>query len=313
MTRLSRRTLATPRVHPRLARAVAVAGLLVASLALSGCLPPGILAQAGSTGSTVERVQRALNLPVDGYYGATTISAVARWQAAHRLPRSGKVDTATMRALFPFPITTRRIGTSVRGLPITVEIVGDPHAARRVLALGCIHGNECAGVPVLTALSAVAPAKGVVYYLVHYPNPDGALAHTRQNARLVDLNRNFPGWQPAGSPGYVYYPGVGPLSEPESRAVYALVNAVNPTVFLSYHQAMNIIDFDGGNLLAGLGYAQLSGEPYLQTTHYRGSATTWAHLAHPRMTILTVELPASVSAAAITAHFRAAQWIATHA
>lgn len=66
----------------------------------------------------------------------------------------------------------------------------------------------------------------------------------------------------------------------------------------------------GGNIFAGLGYAQIAGEPYIQTTHFKGSATTWAHSAHPQMTI--VELPASVVSGQITAHFRAAQWLATH-
>ena len=260
----------------------------------------------------MERIQRALNLPVDGVYGAGTAAAVTRWQVAHHRTPTGTVDQATMRVLFPFPMTTRTIGTSVRGRAISMQIVGDPNASRRVIVLGCIHGNECAGVPVATALSAVSPPPGVAYYLVDYPNPDGAAAHTRQNARLVDLNRNFPGWQPAGSPGYVYYPGPGPLSEPEARAVYALIASVRPTVLLSYHQAMNIVDFNGGNLLSGLGYAQICGERYVQTTRYPGSAATWASTAYPRMTVLTVELPASVSAAQITAHFRAAQWVATH-
>jgi len=292
-------------------RAFVGVSVLAAVLFAGGCTPAPV-ASLGSRGVTVERIQRALNLPVDGVYGAGTAAAIARWQTARQLKPTGTVDQATMSALFAFRMTTRTIGTSVRGRPITLQIIGDPNAPRRLLVLGCIHGNECAGVPVSTALSAVAPAPGVAYYLVNYPNPDGAAAHTRQNARRVDLNRNFPGWRAAGSPGYVYYPGPGALSEPESRAVFALINSVKPTVFLSYHQAMNIVDFDGGNILTGLGYAQLSGEPYVQTTRYPGSATTWANLAYPRMTVLTVELPASVSAAQITAHFKAAQWAATH-
>ncbi|HEX4427884.1 MAG TPA: M14 family zinc carboxypeptidase [Frankiaceae bacterium] len=293
------------------ARAAGAIGTVAVALCLlaSGCAP---IAQVGTTGVTVQRIQRALNLPVNGVYSSSTAAAVSRWQTAHHLPSTGVVDVATMNALFPFQVTERTIGTSVQGRPVNLEIIGNPNAARKVLVLGCIHGNECAGVPVLTALSAVAPPAGIAYYLVDYPNPDGAAVGTRQNAHLVDLNRNFPGWQPNGSPGYVYYPGPGPLSEPESRAIYTLINTIKPTVFLSYHQAMNIIDFDGGNLLAGLGYAQLSGEPYVETTHYRGSATTWANIAYPHMTVLTVELPAAVNANQITAHFRAAQWIAAH-
>lgn len=296
-------------LRARAAGAISVV-TIVLSLLAAGCAP---IAQIGTTGVTVQRIQRALGLPVDGVYVSSTASAVSRWQTAHHLKSTGVVDVATMSALFPFPVTSRTIATSVRGRSINLQIIGNPNAARKVLVLGCIHGNECAGVPVLTALSAVAPPAGLAYYLVDYPNPDGAAAGTRQNAHLVDLNRNFPGWIPNGSPGYVYYPGPGPLSEPESRAIYTLINTIKPTVFLSYHQAMNIIDFDGGNILAGLGYAQVSGEPYLQTTHYQGSATTWANIAYPHMTVLTVELPATVKAIQITAHFRAAQWIAAHA
>jgi murein peptide amidase A len=297
------------------ARAVGAIGpigivAIAASLLAAGCAP---IAQIGTTGVTVQRIQRAVGLPVDGVYGSSTAAAVSRWQTAHHLKGTGAVDAATMNALFPFPVTSRTIATSVRGRSIDLQIIGNPNAARKVLVLGCIHGNECAGVPVLTALSAVAPPAGLAYYLVDYPNPDGTAAGTRQNAHLVDLNRNFPGWEPNGSPGYVYYPGPGPLSEPESRAIFTLVNTIKPTVFLSYHQALNIIDFDGGNILAGLGYAQISGEPYQETTHYHGSATTWANIAYPHMTVLTVELPATLNANQITAHFRAVQWIATHA
>jgi protein MpaA len=293
-------------------------GALLVSLAIlattaAACTPPGTIAQRGSTGVTVQRIQRALNLPVDGFYGAGTQASVARFQTAHRLPSTGAVDAATNSALFPFPVLTRQIGTSVQGRPITMQVIGNPNASRRILVLGCIHGNECAGVPVLTALSAVPPPAGVAYFLIDFPNPDGFAAHSRQNAQLVDLNRNFPGWQPNGAPGFVYYPGPRALSEPESQAIYSIISFLKPTVFLSYHQAMNIIDFDGGNLLAGLGYAQLSGEPYIQTTHYAGAATTWAHAAFPGMTILTVELPATVNSTQITAHFHAAQWLATHA
>jgi protein MpaA len=298
--------------HGRIARACALIAVSVSLLAANGCAPPGTVAQLGSTGVTVQRIQRALNLPVDGVYGAGTVAAVAKWQTVHHLSHTGWVDQATMNALFPFRITTRTLGTSVRGRAITLQIIGDPNAARRVLVLGCIHGNECAGVPVLTALSAVAPAAGVAYYLIDYPNPDGAAAHTRQNAQRVDLNRNFPGWQAAGSPGYVYYPGPRALSEPESRALYNLINSVKPTALLTYHQALNIIDYNGGNKSAGLRYAQISGEPYVQTTAYPGSAATWANKAYPHMTVITVELPASVNAARITANFRAAQWLAAN-
>ena len=38
-----------------------------------------------------------------------------------------------------------RIGRSVEGRPIGVVRIGDPAAPRKLLVVGCIHGDECAG------------------------------------------------------------------------------------------------------------------------------------------------------------------------
>ncbi|MEO8274318.1 MAG: succinylglutamate desuccinylase/aspartoacylase family protein, partial [Chloroflexota bacterium] len=125
---------------------------------------------------------------------------------------------------------TQTIGHSVAGRPITLTVVGKPTAARRALFIGAIHGNERGGVPVTKALARSRPQAGVAYFIISYPNPDGAARNTRQNIRRVDLNRNFPGWRRNGSPGNVYYPGTGALSEPESRVMYNAIRKVKPTL-----------------------------------------------------------------------------------
>ncbi|MET0260217.1 MAG: M14 family zinc carboxypeptidase, partial [Gaiellaceae bacterium] len=89
------------------------------------------------------------------------------------------------------------VGHSVQGRRIVAYEVGDPAAARKVLVVGCLHGNECAGIAVVNRLRRLGPLEGVDLWLVPDANPDGHAAGTRGNARGVDLNRNFPWrWRP---------------------------------------------------------------------------------------------------------------------
>src|SRR5207302_503846 len=130
----------------------------------------------------------------------------------------------TLRHASPAHVHVVIVGHSVLGRPIVAHVVGDPTAPRRVLIVGCIHGNETAGEAITRRLRTVAPPRGTVWWLVDEFNPDGCHAHTRQNAHGVDLNRNSPWhWRPLDHPGGTFYSGTGPLSEPESRAIHRLV------------------------------------------------------------------------------------------
>src|SRR5581483_11718720 len=110
------------------------------------------------------------------------------------------------------------LGRSLRGRPIVGIEVGDLGARRRALIVGCIHGNEQAGIAIARWLAATPPPKGVDLWVVPVLNPDGVAAGTRGNGEGVDLNRNFP-WRWRRLEG-VYFSGPRPLSEPESRVAY---------------------------------------------------------------------------------------------
>src|SRR5260221_12159828 len=84
------------------------------------------------------------------------------------------------------------LGRSVDGRPIVAYELGDPSAARKVLVVGCIHGDEPAGTHVVARLARLPAPHGADLWLVPTINPDGQAAGTRQNAHRVDLNRNFP-------------------------------------------------------------------------------------------------------------------------
>jgi murein peptide amidase A len=199
------------------------------------------------------------------------------------------------------------VGHSVRGRPIVVRRVGAASAPRKLLVIGEIHGNELAGRPVVRALRRARPPKGLQLLLVDDVNPDGAAAGTRQNAHGVDLNRNFGvGWRRNGFPFSTYFPGSKPFSEPESRALAALVKRERPQATITYHQHMDLVDGgDGKPALTHL-YAGRSGLPWRTLGRLPGTATRWQNRRFPGGSAFVVELPAGrLSAASVSRHERA--------
>jgi murein peptide amidase A len=197
------------------------------------------------------------------------------------------------------------IGRSVEGRPITAIVRGPKSARRKILVVGCIHGNECAGLAIIRALARSRPLEGVQLWLVPEMNPDGTAAGTRQNAHGVDLNRNFPyQWQRVRDP--IYYSGPRPLSEPESRAAVRLIRRLRPAVTIWYHQAEDLVDMAGGDRGIPRRYAQLA---HLRATclpFLPGTATGWSKHTFPGATAFVVELPAgAVGRGALARHVRA--------
>jgi murein peptide amidase A len=193
------------------------------------------------------------------------------------------------------PVVTRQYGLSVQGRPLLVTIVGAADADR-IMVLGCLHGDECGAAPILEELGRSTPPAGAGYYLIEHPNPDGEALGTRTNAHQVDLNRNFAGWQPS-TPGPLYYSGSGPLSEPESAALAALILERPPVAVISYHQALNLVDWSGDqSSAAAASFAADTGMPLQGTTAFAGSLATWLGARHGETRVLTVELPRPVTA-----------------
>jgi hypothetical protein len=184
-------------------------------------------------------------------------------------------------------------GRSVRGRPLRALRLGDAEAARPVLVVGCIHGDECAGKAVTRRLARLRPPPGTALWLVHDANPDGSALRRRQNARGVDLNRNFSfRWRPLDRPGRTYWSGPRALSEPESRALRGLILRLRPAVTIWYHQHMRLVDLSGGDPAVVRRYARLVGLPVRQLVRYPGTATSWQNRFFPGSTAFVVELPA---------------------
>jgi protein MpaA len=203
------------------------------------------------------------------------------------------------------------IGRSVQGRSIRVLKVGSRSADHRVLVFGCIHGTECAGRRIVSRLRKGGRVDGARLWLVRNLNPDGSRAGTRQNARGVDLNRNFArGWRAGGEPWDRYYPGPRPFSEPETRAARRLVRDIRPHITIWYHQAMNLVVKAPRHRVVQRRYARLTGLDVVDLGFIPGTAPRWQNHRWPRHLAMVVELSGQVSRAEVTRHTRAVRRIA---
>lgn len=213
----------------------------------------------------------------------------------------------------------QRFGTSVQKRALTVLTRGaDPVGAEGVvdvLVVGSIHGNERAGHAVVAQLRAANVPVGQRWWLVASLNPDGARADTRQNARGVDLNRNFPSrWMGGGAPWDTYYPGPRVSSEPETSAAHALIKRIRPELTVWYHQhAHRVIRPKAARALATAKvYARASAMRVLPWPALRGTAVGWQQALDVDSAPLVVELPAgTLKPIAVRRHARAVVAAAT--
>lgn len=222
----------------------------------------------------------------------------ARWRSAAAL-------TAALGALLTLAAPTAGasaaersvVGHSVQGRAIVAVQSGEPDAPERVLVIGCVHGNEAAGIRVARRLIGAPAPHGAALWVVPSLNPDGVAADTRGNVHGVDLNRNFPfDWRPLGG---LEYSGAHSLSEPESRAARRLIMRIQPDITIWFHQPLDLVDRSGGDGAIERRFSQLAGLPLVQLRRYPGSASSWQNHALPASTAFVVELPSAVSGALV--------------
>jgi hypothetical protein len=115
------------------------------------------------------------------------------------------------------PIDVRLIGESVQSRPIWAEYWGPVSPTKIVLVVGQIHGNECAPSLLVDEIRSNPPDSYGIW-LIPTLNPDGYAAYSRRNANNVDLNADG-----------------GAASQPETKALFAFVSAIRPTLTVHVH------------------------------------------------------------------------------
>jgi murein peptide amidase A len=179
---------------------------------------------------------------------------------------------------------SRQLGRSWEGRPIEVVRAGDPDGAQRALVVGCVHGNECAGLAVARRLARLGREAAVDLWVIGALNPDGLAHGTRGNARGVDLNRDFDAF-----------------SQRESRIARTLIRRIRPDVTIWFHQPQAVVRAWGRSRAAARRYARLAHEPYRSLPWPRGAATRWQNGLG--QTAFVVELaPGRLSASAARRH-----------
>jgi protein MpaA len=191
------------------------------------------------------------------------------------------------------PTQPEIVGHSTQGRPITIRRVGDSAARRRVLVVGCIHGNECEGIEITRRLVGHFVPRSVELWVVHNINPDGRHLGVRQNGRGVDLNRNFGSeWAPIGQRWDPEYSGPRPWSEPETRLARKLVKWLRPDASIWYHQPQALVRAWGHSRRLARRYAELAREPYRSIRWPNGTAPNWQNHRFRNAASFVVELPA---------------------
>jgi len=142
------------------------------------------------------------------------------------------------------------IGHSVLGRPIEAVHFTPPSYARPrppALLFGAIHGDEPVSQLVLERLAdeLIERPPGRDTWIVPCANPDGLVAGTRNNANDVDLNRNFAAasWGTERRPGYP--PGAAPEDQPETQALVALIDRIQPHRLIAVHATYRMVNWDG--------------------------------------------------------------------
>jgi len=168
--------------------------------------------------------------------------------------------------------SVRLLGRSYEGRPIRAWRIGNPSSPRRVLVVGCSHGNECAGTAVTQRLVNLSRPIALDLWLVQNLNPDGLARGTRGNARGIDLNRDFLA-----------------ATQRETRIARKLILRLRPDVTIWFHQPQGVVRGWGPSRSAARRYARLAGARYRSLEWPPGAATRWQNGLG--QTSFVVELP----------------------
>jgi len=188
------------------------------------------------------------------------------------------------------------LGRSVERREIYAERFG-PDGPVALLVFGAIHGDEPGSAELCRRYCGFLDGQPLqrAVIVVEAVNPDGLEAGTKDNARGVDLNRNFAARSWRREHPLNYDPGAAPLSEPESAALAALVERSAPAVIVAVHQPLACVNWDGPAEALARQMSAACGWPARASVGYPTPGSFGACFGVDRgLPVITLELPRSL-------------------
>ncbi|MBL8622434.1 MAG: hypothetical protein JNK64_14060 [Myxococcales bacterium] len=189
------------------------------------------------------------------------------------------------------------IGTTVSGRPIEAIVFSPPRYAKPrppAIVFGAIHGDEPA-----TRLQAerlieelLDRPPGRETWIIPVVNVDGLLGGSKNNARDVDLNRNFAAANWAATYQGGYCPGATPESEPETQALASLIDRSGAERLIALHATFRVMNWDGRGQALAEEMARLAGYPAAGDIGYPTPGSFGSKYGLDRgLEVVTVEVP----------------------
>ncbi len=189
------------------------------------------------------------------------------------------------------------IGTTVLGRPIEATVCSPPSYARPrppAVVFGAIHGDEPASALMAQRLieELVDRPPGRETWIIAVVNLDGLLAGSKNNARDVDLNRNFAAgnWVATHAPGY--HPGAHAESEPETQALVETIRKAGAERLIALHATYKVMNWDGRGRELAVEMARLAGYEASGDIGYPTPGSFGSKYGHDLgLEVVTVEVP----------------------
>jgi protein MpaA len=189
------------------------------------------------------------------------------------------------------------IGTTVLGRPIEAMVCSPPKYARKrppAVIFGAMHGDEPASALCAQRLleELIERPPGRETWLIPVLNLDGLHAGSKNNARDVDLNRNFAAANWVATHAAGYNPGAQPESEPETIALVDVIKRAGAERLIALHATFKVMNWDGRGRELAEEMGRLAGYPAAGDIGYPTPGSFGSKYGHDLgLEVVTVEVP----------------------